>query len=64
MHLRHTDGNGHTSVICHRVWDGDKFLAAQQDAAFQEAIKAKERGEPFRHEVELVDKATYDRERG
>lgn len=33
MFLRHTAGNGRSYVRSHRVWDADKFMAAQKQAA-------------------------------
>ena len=33
MHLRHTDKDGKAWVQCHRVWDGERFVKAQLEAA-------------------------------
>lgn len=31
--IRHTDTDGGTAVRCHRVWDAERFLAAQKAEA-------------------------------
>lgn len=41
IYMRHTTKDGNSYVFEHRVWDADRFLAAQSDAARQLGGKAK-----------------------
>lgn len=61
LHLRHIDTSGHATVQCHRVWDADLFLAAQQRAASELNAKAVQTDAkaPQHAKVELITAAEY-----
>jgi hypothetical protein len=40
LYLRHTDKEGNTVIVEHRVWDSELFIAAQQAAAAKEGGKS------------------------
>lgn len=61
LHLRHTDTKGHATVQCHRVWDADLFLAAQQREKSNlnaEAVKDDQRATQLA-KVEMITEAEY-----
>ena len=62
LHLRITDTNGNAVVRCHRVWDGDLFLFAQQGDAHKANAKV-EGDKPRMAKVELITEAIYHAER-
>jgi hypothetical protein len=62
LYLRHTSTSGDVDVRLHRVWDVDRFLTARQDECRDLNRKAKP-GEPQKARVDMIDRATYDRER-
>jgi len=61
--VRHTEGNGRSYVMCHRVWDADRFLAAQVEAAKRLAREAHEKNQPFLHKAEQITEDQYRKER-
>lgn len=63
IYLRHTDGNGHSVVRCHRVWDADRFVASLQALAKKEAERAFAKDEPYMHKVEQITDDQFKKER-
>ncbi len=65
LHLRHTDTNGRTTVICHRVWDADLFLAARQREASELNAKAVQKDPKALQlaKVEMITAAEYQKAR-
>ena len=63
IYLRHTAGDGSTSVREHRVWDAERFLAAQQAEVASLAAKARDEDEPAAFAVEQITHEQYQRER-
>ena len=63
VYLRHTAGDGSTTVREHRVWDADRFIAAQREEAARLAAKARDEDEPAAHAVEQITEDQYRNER-
>lgn len=63
IYLRHTAGDGSTSVREHRVWDAERFLASQQAEAARLASKARDEDEPAAYAVEQITQEQYHHER-
>lgn len=63
VYLRHTAGDGSTSVREHRVWDADRFIAAQKAEAARLAVKARDEDEPAAFAVEQITQEQYHHER-
>lgn len=63
IYMRHTDGDGHSHVMCHRVWDADRFVASQVDAAKKVAQDAFDKNKPFGHKAEQITDEAYFKER-
>lgn len=60
--IRHTDVNGATYPQCHRVWDGDRFVASQQEAA--EKLNADQKpGLPRKARAEQITEEQFNAER-
>lgn len=59
IYLRHTDGNGNSTVQCHRVWDAERFIASQVAMAKNESSKAYADDKPYMHKVEQVLESDY-----
>ena len=58
LYARHTGANGASYVQAHRVWDKERFLAAQQRAA--ERINADQPpGQPRLAKVEQITQQEY-----
>lgn len=55
IYMRHTGKDGKSYVHEHRVWDAERFIASQQDAAAKEGGKAK--AEQITHEQYLAERA-------
>ena len=62
IHLRHTDTQGKSFVQEHRVWDADRFIAAQQEAA-QKLNADQKPGAPRLAKVEQITVDQYRTER-
>lgn len=62
LYVRHTGTDGNSFVQCHRVWDGERFLAARvADAA---KANADVKGDaPRRAKVECITRLQYLKER-
>ena len=63
VYRRHTAGDGSTTVREHRVWDADRFIAAQVSEAARLADKAREQDEPAAFRVEQITEDQYRNER-
>lgn len=63
IYLRHTAGDGRTTVREHRVWDAERFIAAQQAEAARLAEKARDDDEPAAFAVEQITQDQYNHER-
>jgi len=63
VYLRHTAGDGSTSVREHRVWDADRFIAAQVAEAARLASAARDQDEPAAFRVEQITADQYRNER-
>lgn len=63
IYLRHTAGDGSTIVREHRVWDAERFIAAQQAEAARLAAKAREEEKPAAFAVEQITEEQYHHER-
>jgi hypothetical protein len=60
--LRHTATDGKSYVRDHRVWDADRFIAAQQAAA-QKLNDGEAAGKPRLAKVEQITEEQYRAER-
>lgn len=60
--IRHTDTDGRSAVVCHRVWDAERFVAAQQRSAEQLNLKAED-GASHLAKVEQITEEQYKAER-
>lgn len=60
--LRHTDTDGKSYVREHRVWDGELFLASQQDAA-RNLNEGQKPGKSRLAKVEQITQEQYLKER-
>lgn len=63
IYLRHTAGDGSTSVREHRVWDAERFIAAQKSEAAKLADEARKENKPAAFEVEQITQEQYHHER-
>lgn len=63
IYLRHTAGDGSTIVREHRVWDAERFIAAQKAEAARLADKARDEDEPAAYAVEQITEEQYHHER-
>jgi hypothetical protein len=63
VYLRHTAGDGSSTVREHRVWDAERFIAAQQAEAAKLASAAREKQEPAGFAVEQITQEQYRNER-
>lgn len=61
LYMRHTDGNGVTYVMQHRVWDAKRFIEAQTKDA--EAANASGK-DGTKHKVEQITEDQYLKEKG
>ena len=59
MHIRYTDDNGAKRVVCHRVWDGERFFSAHM----AEAQKARKKDRTSKAAVEMITEQQYRQER-
>ncbi len=61
LFMRHTDTNGHSWVQCHRVWNAQRFIAAQAAAAAQ--LNAAVKGDaPRLAKAEQITEEAYRKE--
>jgi hypothetical protein len=60
--LRHTDTNGKSHVVQHRVWDGDRFVEAQKKAA-EKVNEQQKDDEPKKARVDQITEDQYLKER-
>lgn len=63
VYLRHTAGDGSSTVREHRVWDAERFIAAQQAEAAKLASAARDKKEPAGFAVEQITQEQYRNER-
>lgn len=63
LYMRHTDTNGKSVVMAHRVWDKDRFIQARTAEAQRENAKAREKGAPALAGVQQITEAQYKQER-
>jgi hypothetical protein len=63
IYLRHTAGDGSSTVREQRVWDAERFIAAQQAEAEKLASAAREKQEPAGFAVEQITQEQYRNER-
>lgn len=62
VYLRHTDADGKSRVVEHRVWDADLFIASQQQAAAK--VNADQKGDaPRLAAVQQITQDQYRKER-
>lgn len=62
LHLRHTDKEGRSHVQQHRVWDGARFMTAQQAAAAN--VNADQPADaPRKARVEQITEDQYRKEK-
>lgn len=61
--LRHTGGEGKSFVQMYRCWDAEHFVAIRTAEAHEAAAKARAKGEPCAHAVEVITEAQYRKER-
>lgn len=62
IYLRHTDADGKSRVVEHRVWDADRFIASQEEAARK--VNAEQKGDaPRRAAVQQITHDQYLKER-
>lgn len=63
VYLRHTGPDGKSFVQQHRCWDAEHFVAIRVGEALDAAEKARARGEPAKHKVEVISEDLYRKER-
>lgn len=61
--LRHTGADGNSFVQQHRCWDAEHFVAIRTAEAHEAAEKARAKGEPAKHKVEVISEDQYRKER-
>lgn len=62
IYIRHTDTDGHSAVQCHRVWDAERFVAAQYQNAAALNLKADDGGKRLA-KAEQITEGQYRSER-
>lgn len=62
LYMRHTTVEGKTSVVQHRVWDKEAFVAARQSEAEKENAKQPS-GAPRKAAVQQITHEQYIKER-
>lgn len=62
LHLRHTDTDGRSHVVCHRVWDSARFISARQSEALKANAEVKD-DKPRLANVEQITIEQYKKER-
>ncbi len=60
--LRHTSTDGKSHVQCHRVWDAERFVASQQQAAQNLNDKVEGDG-PRKASVQQITEEQFNKER-
>lgn len=62
IYMRHTSVDGKHHVVQHRVWDAERFISSQQQAA--QKVNSEHKGEsPGRAAVQQITQDQYLKER-